>query len=293
MQTSSTTFDITTRAMLVDVSISALNVIKSDTAANKKLAQDQGNDPKRSKVQKELIAKERIKAVYDVRQAIRSEHYSRTLPWANDGARIMSNQGYFAYAEFMREAESRYAAVVEEFLSAWAEYVEEAKVFLGKLFNQADYPSVEKLRGKFGFKWDVYPVPVGNDFRVELSTEASEAIRERIESTYRASMQAGQQEVYDRIQSVCGAMVQSLREYDQTNKGKHPFRDSLVLNVSDLIAVLPSINFTGSPLIASITEELQKLTVAPADVLRQDPILRENIASEADAILSQLSAFIA
>jgi hypothetical protein len=42
---------------------------------------------------------------------------------------------------------------------------------LNGLFREEDYPTVEKLRKKFGVKLEVLPIPSGADFRVQMSAE--------------------------------------------------------------------------------------------------------------------------
>src|SRR5260370_38589916 len=71
----------------------------------------------------------------------------------------------------MREFEASFEQAVESFLRVYPQYIEQVRPELNGLFREEDYPSVEKLRTKFGVKLEVLPIPSGTDYRVELSAE--------------------------------------------------------------------------------------------------------------------------
>ena len=293
LQPSTGITDIAGRAMLVGLTIRQFNptitdkTITADVNARLNVAGDQG------KYQKALIVKSRMKALSAYAGEVRTEHYRRTLPWAEDGARILTSAGYFEYAEWMRTAEAKWAGLVREFLNEWDTLVDEARVKLGSAFNPSDYPTFDQLKGKFDFRWSVRPVPVADDFRVALGASEVAAIRSDIKASLDATVQDAMRDVWGRMRDVVGKMAERLRAYDPNNPREAPFRDSLVGNISELLDVLPSLNLTGDSAVSSFTAQMRELTQHDAQKLRDDMFIREDTAKRAEQIYTAMSAFIA
>jgi hypothetical protein len=102
---------------------------------------------------------------------IRQHFYKITLPWSDEGFRLLPANFYFDLMARMREFEAGFEQGVESFLGVYPQYIEQVKPELNGLFREEDYPAVEKLRKKFGVKLEVLPIPSGADFRVQMSAE--------------------------------------------------------------------------------------------------------------------------
>jgi hypothetical protein len=102
---------------------------------------------------------------------IRQHFYKITLPWSDEGLPAAARTFYFDWTTQMREFEAIFERRVEDFLALYPSYIEQVRPELNGLFREEDYPSVEKLRTKFGVKLEVLPIPSGEDFRVTMSAE--------------------------------------------------------------------------------------------------------------------------
>ena len=165
------------------------------------------------------------------------------------------------------------------------------------MFKAADYPEAADLRNKFAMDCKVLPVPTSDDFRVDISDAQAQRIRAEIEEQVGEATRAAVRNIFERIAELAERMVDRLGAYKPaTKKGERSegvFRDSLVENVRDMIAVLPALDITGDPRITSLTERLKVLAEHDASVLREDEGKRRDVAHEAQAILDQIGDFLA
>jgi len=128
----------------------------------------------------ERTAIERIKKL--VGEA-RTYHYKMTLPWLDSGARVLSSAAYFDYMQVMQEFKQRFKEVVNDFVYDYPFEREEAKIRLGTLFNEDDYPPLDRVADRFGFLLDILPIPMGADFRCDIGNDEADKIRAEIEKS--------------------------------------------------------------------------------------------------------------
>ena len=91
-------------------------------------------------------------------------------------------------------------------------------------------------------------------------------------------------------------MATRLRLFRRTSGGKvqHPFRDSLVENVREIVRLAPALNLMDDPRIAELCADIERtLAVHDPDQLRSSAALRESVAEEADAILRRMQGSFA
>jgi hypothetical protein len=171
-----------------------------------------------------------------------------TLPWDDNGYRVLPAAAYMDHTEKTRELSNRFTPPVEASGRQFGQFVQEAKVRLGGLFRSADYPAPEELCSKFSFETKVMPLPDAGDFRVTLGDEEKERIKRQITAAVEASLQVASRELWQRLYEVVSHLAERLQAYKVTEKGvEHPFRDSLVTNLVKLVDVLPKLNVTGGP----------------------------------------------
>ena len=285
--------NIADRAMLVGLRISSFNPTKTDKKISAEVASAHNADASMGRYAKSVIAKEAVEALRKLAGEIRSEHARRTLPWSEDGSRILTSVGYDEYAKFMRAANDRWDAEVQRFIASWDDYVADARVKLNGMFNASDYPTRSELPDKFSFRWTVRPIPTADDFRVSLGADEIACVKFQIAADEKAACDNAMRDVYDRIKATVGTMAERLKAYDPNTPSAHPFRDSLVTNISDLLDVLPALNLVNDPAIVTFTNEMRELVKSDAQTLRDNAWIRNDVATRADAILQQMNQFVA
>ena len=284
--------DIASRAMLVSLNISQFSAMKTDKKITAEVAVAHGADVNMGRYAKSVIEKKSLDKLRRLAGEIRSEHYRRTLPWSEDGARILTSSGYQEYTAFMRKSSDAWDSEVSEFLDGWQSFVSDARVKLNGMFNPADYPPIEKVAAKFRFRTSVKPVPVADDFRVALGANEVSSIRAELESSMADTVELAMQAVWTQMRDVVAKMAERLKAYNPAKPGDAPFRETLVTNITELLEVLPSLNLTNDANVARFTDSIRDLVQFDAQALRDNQWKRDDTAKRADAILADMSAFI-
>jgi hypothetical protein len=285
------------RAMLSHVKISAWTARRIDRKATDEVNENNGAANDAGRYNKLLIDKSALAPVSFAANHARTFHYSRTLPWQDEGARLLPAAAFVDYTAQLRAMKGTFEKAVAEFLAAYPAAIDATQKRLGGLFRQEEYPSADDIARRFAFDIVVNPVPVGADFRVDLGNGQAEIIRQEIEARAQSQLQEAMRDVYRRIAENCTRMVDRLNAYQPGSDGERAqgvFRDSLVENVRDLASILPSLNITADPHLAAIAARVQKeLTRHDADELRESETARETVAKSAAAILADVSDFLA
>lgn len=284
---------INQKAMLAGVKISMWSARKLDRKVTDETNRAHNAQADAGRYNKALISKGALAEIVTIQGKARAEHYARTLPWADNGNRILSSAGYAEFSAVMRKLGDEFNAAVDKFVANYSAFVDDARVRLNGMFDETDYPAADEIRARFSFKKQIWPMPDAADFRVDISQGEADRIRAEIASEFDSAMQMAQRDVFIRIADAVGAMADKLKGY-QPGQSTGVFRDSLVGNVRELVALLPSLNVSGNATLDKITERMAKeLCRFDADALREDATVRRETADAASAILAEIGDFIA
>jgi hypothetical protein len=279
---------ITERAMLAAVHISIWTAIKHDRKVSREVAEQHGAYAGAGRYNKQLLREaERLESLRSLSGQIRQYFYKITLPWSDEGYRLLPAHFYFELTTKMREFEQAFAQQVEEFLAVYPSYIEQVRPELNGLFREEDYPSTDKLRNKFGVKLEVLPIPSGNDFRVTLSEEEQARVAREIDENVRQSLQKGTEDLWTRLKGVVTHMVERLNEPESR------FHASLVTNIGELVDLLPRLNVNQDEELNRFADEIRnRLCGFTARDLKKNEILRVATANDAAQILTEMDAVL-
>lgn len=284
---------VSDRAVLVNLSISQWSAAKSDKKVNREVAQAHGSEEQMGNYRKQLVAKDAVKKYSQLASDIRQEFYRITLPWGDNGDRILTSKAYFDFSAKFRKRQAELESAWDDFCYLYPQLVEDARKLLNGLHNSADYPAVSEIRGKFSIKLDVKPVPQAEDFRVQLGEEEVSRLKAQITADSAASVERAMRDVWSRMRDVIAKISERCKLYDQQNPQAHPFHASTVENITDLLEIIPALNLTGDPQVEEFAQEMRQLTRYTPEQLKHTEYAREDIASRADEILNKMAAFIA
>lgn len=273
-------------AMIVRLSVSQWTARKFDKGVTKQVASEYAVSDAVGRYNKVLIAKEALQSITQSVSQMRSFHYENTLPWDDGGGRILPSKNFLDYSKKMRELKERYENAVREFVANYDEYRENARQALGRMFDPADYPTKSEIERKFGCGTDIEPVPFSGDFRVKLQSDDADRIKEELDARVKERVAEATRDLYVRLNDVVGKFAEKLSDKDAI------FRDSLVENVVELVALLPKLNVSNDPGLDALTKETKKKLLAfEPDTLRKDEAVREKAAKDAKAILDKMSGY--
>lgn len=290
--------NLSDRAVLANLKVSRWGRYRRDENATDQVHKNNDVSVHAGNYNKRLLSVSATKGIESVISAARDYHRFNTLPWLDDGVRMLPASKYMDYAARLREFQDEFDKEVRDFVKSYPKHIESARKELGKLFNIADYPAVNVITGMYRLQTIILPFPDKDDFRVDKSQVDLNAVQADMEERMKQVWSDAMKDVAGRIAEVVGRMSERLKAYKPAEgkkaKAEGTFRDSLVENVRDLVAVLPSLNMAGDKKLAKLTDRMNKeLCKLDADDLRTDDVARAKVAKSADDILTAISDFIA
>jgi hypothetical protein len=284
------------KAVLAAVNVSMWTARRYDASVTEETNRRNHATPDAGRYNKLLVDKIDIKELNQIRTAARQRHYMLTQPWLDDGSRLLPAALYMSYVDEMRKLKVEYDAAADTFAKNYAGIIKRAKSRLNGMFNEDDYPSPNSIRNHFGFDIKVMPCPDAKDFRVDIAQEHLSMVQQDVEERMRGALDSAMQDVKERITKLVGHMAERLKAYkpgDEDNRAEGLFRDSLVENVRELVALLPAFNLTGDAKLTALTKRIEsELCLNDADTLRENDSVRGAVAKAADKILTDVAAFM-
>ena len=274
------------KAMLVKLSVRAWTARKYDKAVSKKVEKTY-SAKNAGRYNKILIAKEAPQEVTKHMCRARGYHYEQTLPWHDDGYRLLPAENYMAYTAGLRDLQIEFDKAVDAFVQAYPDLVEDAKERLNGMFNPADYPAPAEIKTRFGCEAFVMPLPEASDFRVSLQAGDVETIRADIEKRVRRQVADSMGDLWKRLYEVVEKASEKLSD------PKAIFRDSLVQNMIDICKLLPNLNVTKDKELEAMRQAVEtKLCGYTPGELRIDKKTRKAAAKRAADIMDAMSAYM-
>ena len=272
------------RAMLAAVHISIWTAVKHDRGVSRDVAERNGAHQSAGRYNKQLLrGADKLDQLRTLAGQVRQYFYKITLPWTDEGYRLLPGNLYFDLTARMREFEAQFEQGVDAFLQVYPQYIEQVRPELNGLFREEDYPSVDKLRSKFGIKLEVLPIPSGADFRVQLSAEEQARVSREIDANVRESLTRGTEDLWKRLREVVAHMV------DRLNEPESRFHGSLVSNIADLVEILPKLNVSGDADLNRFAEQIkERLCNYSAHDLKKNELLRAATANDASSIVAEM-----
>lgn len=267
-----------TQAMIANLNIRQWTARKFDKSVSAEVDATHGAQ-EGGRYNKLLIDKTALDPLTKHAGRIRDYHYMMTLPWGDNGDRLLPAKVYMDYTAAMRQFKGDNEALARVFVSDYPQLISAARQRLGTMYDAHDYPPTDDISDRFGVSISFLPVPDSEDFRVDVGNEAMEEIKASINATV-AERQAGAiKECWLRLQIV----VEKL--HLMMLKDRPIFRDSIVTNVTDLALMLPKLNISGSKALNDIcTHVMCDLHESPGR-LRKSHQARERVAEEAAYVL--------
>lgn len=268
------------KAMLVRVKISRW----SGTARDK----DETNTYKATKgagsVNKHLLkGSTRFKYVREALSQLYDYHTSTTVPWLDDGMRLLPQSMYFEYTAKMRELQRCAEHAIDDLVHNWEAEVRadmEARPDGG---SRDDYPT--DISGKFGVSLKFLPVPSEYDWRVKISDEDKQSLNNAI-----AEAQSDVA-VYliKRIMEPVRRLANRCREFEG-EQGQR-WKNSVVTSVKEVCDMVSKINLSDSAEVDKLAQEISEIVEPHVHdgSLKDNSKQREEVADKLDLVIDKMS----
>lgn len=279
--------------LIVTLNISCWEARKQDKKVSKEVAQTHAVSSAVGRYHKDLLpGADEHKAILKIRNAWRVWHADSTLPWGDNGARVIRSAAFLDYTTGYRGFKDLFDAACENFYVIYPKLVAEAEFKLNTLFDQQEYPSVQHIKDKFNASMTTYPLPNTDDFRIiegispedadDLRTQALDSLNEQVTSAIK--------ELWGRLHTVVSNMSERLKMGEDGKPLK--FHDTLVENMRELLDRVPQLNLTSDPEIKRYSSEMQALLVHGAETLRNDITARSQVSVKASELAKRMACFV-
>ena len=279
---------ISTKAMVLNLQIGIWQGYRLDKEASAKVTKDAGADSDAARVNKHLVPKEALAPVVTASNAVRTHFYAKTLPWKDNGDRLLTRAMYMDFIQEHGELMGKFEEAVDDFLTKdYPKAREQAEFRMGNLFKPDDYPSAAALRQRFYINLDIDAVTEAGDFRVTLDAEHADDVRAQMERSMHERIGRAMKDIYVRLGEVVGHFAKTMADE------KKVFRDSAVSNIEKLVDLIPGLNVLDDPDLNALGVEIrQKLMGIDPKDLRKNPEVRSQAAKDAEAIMERMAGFM-
>ena len=278
---------ITARALLVEHNISVWTANKLDKNATDVVITQNCATDKAAQVRKNLMAgSSQRKEIADFAAGCRLWHNTKTLPWANSGARMLPTSMFMEYKQELNDRKAKFDSMVSQFLIDYPQLVQISQNFLGSLFNANDYPHVEEVAEKFAYRYTFSPVPDSGHFALDVASEELNELREQYEADFTTRVNDAMKDAWGRLHKTLMGMSEKLT--DAPDEKKRRFHDTFITNAQDLCGLLSHLNVNNDPDLESARRQLEvALMATDVDVIKDSEYARGELKAKVDSVLGQ------
>lgn len=268
------------KVMIVNLTISQWGARKYDRAATKEV-EDAHQAKEAGRFNKVLMTSDTLNKISKAGSKIRLYHYENTLPWGDNGDRILPTEKYFEYITQIGTMKMEFSMLCDQFIAEYEMEKSASMSRLNSLYKESDYPQPHTIRAKFDILIGFMPIAEGNDLRVNMSDEIVNAIKSQITRELESRISNATEDMLERLREAVKHMATTLVDKDKV------FRDTLVYNIQGLVENLPCMNFNNDQRVVDAVSFCAGLIVDP-DTLRTNRRFRLEIAAKAQQILETI-----
>ena len=279
---------ISASAVLVELNISVWPASKVDRETTEQVNTNAGAVQGATQTKKNLFAGTSLrKDIEKLAARVRQYHNQHTLPWADKGERLLPTKLFMEYKQAMNAYEQQFEQMCDTFFAEYPRLVAEAQTNLGRLYNPDDYPDIEDVKLKFGFRRTVKPVPEAGDFRLDVPAEDMRELVCLFETQQQEKLAEAVREPWERLHAELTAISKKLTDAEGDDAKKR-YHDTLLSNPLELCGLLTKLNVTNDPKLEEARRQVE-LTMLGATMegIKEDKHYRAEVKSKVDDILKK------
>lgn len=278
---------ISSSAVLVKLSISTWGASMVDkTQTDRVLAQTNASG-NAGRFNKNLMAgTQKVKDLSDFAAMCRTENNRLTLPWEDRGNRLLPTSMFLDYKSKFNTLYAQFQQMRGEIAYNYDALRQTARNYLGAMYNEADYPSVDEVMSKYDWNMTFSPVPDAGHFLIDIPSSELEEVKQSLHRENDVRLQEATRSAWDRLHKMLEGMADKLKEApDGKTKRWH---DTFVTNASELCSLLAHLNVSKDPKLEQARQMLQQsINGVNVDMLKVSPTAREQLKSNVDSILDK------
>ena len=279
-------------AVLVRLSISIFSNTRQDRGITDEVRERRQLGEGAGKWIKYKLPDECLEPLRKLAGVVRRRHYDLTCPW-EESYRLLSTVAKSQYDEAIDNFRCEFNKLVDEFVTCYELWVDQARVMHGATFDAADYPAKSEIAAYFKVEAEFSPTPRAEHFITRLAGDAmklqqadySQRVAEmqrQLDIRVARRVEEAVSDTWNRLLTPVSALIEKLAE------PKPCFRDTLVTNITEVLDLIPMLNITGDERLRAATAAIRaRLGSLDADALRSNKVLRNETAQHAASLIAQ------
>lgn len=225
-----------------------------------------------------------LRAATGAYQAVYEYVVDNTLPWMDDGLRVLPNANYFDFVAGLNRLKAEADARVRKLAEVWpVATAEDRKVLLG-MWDPNDYPTVGDMESRWSITVRFAPIAVSDDFRIDMDDTARQALDDAVNQVEEDAAAY----LLRRLMEPVAAMVTKL-SVPIGDEGS-VFRDTLVSNVRDVCKRARGLNINDDERVNEVIDDIEHvLAHVDAQSLRESSTVRETTASRMKDVQTKIN----
>lgn len=213
---------------------------------------------------------------------------SMTLPYPQEGIRLMKQSDVAAFEDKMREFKEQLAAAAANLQLEYESIKEAAREKLGDLFNPGDYPPT--LEGVFDVKWEYPPVEPPN-YLMTFNPELYHQEQSRVQQRFETAVMLAEDAFAEQLQEMISHLIERLT--DEPDGTKKTFKASAIENFQEFYQNFQRMNVRSNAQLEGLIRQANEL-VSGIDVkdLRKNTGLRQNLTTQMSSVKTALDSLI-
>jgi hypothetical protein len=211
-----------------------------------------------------------------------------TLPYPQDGVRLIKQADVIAFEDKMREFRERLAAAAANLQLEYETIKNASREKLGELYNPSDYPAT--LEGVFDVRWEYPPVEPPN-YLMTFNPELYEQEQQRIQQRFESAVVMAENAFAEQLQEMVEHLIERLT--DDPGGDKKVFRNAAVENFKDFYENFRRMNVRSNAQLEGLIQQANDL-VSGVDVkeLRANKNLRQDLSQQMSQVKTALDNLI-
>ena len=282
------TVSIASSAVQIDLNISVWTARKLDRKVSEEIDGTKKTNTRAGNYNKHLLAgTKQLKDIQSLTGEIRNWHLRQTLPWSDNGTRLLPMKNFFKYKEQLTEYQHQFDTQVKQLVDDYPQLISLSAYNLGELFDRDDYPPTEEIESKFNLGYTIIPVPEAGDFRVDIGNDIRQELETQYEDAYQQKVETAMSSAWSRLHTTLENMVTKLADprWNEEDVKNPQVYDSFIGHGMELTSLLTSLNITDDHDLEQARIGLeQALAGVQPDMIKNQPYVREKLLKDVQSI---------
>lgn len=301
---------IASSAVIGSINISVYTGRKKDKGTEQEVQESKGARSRRAaSVHKNLFAEcAQLDAIIAHAAKARLWFNSVTLPWNDNGQRLIPTSAYFEISNDAQKYRAEFDKLVRAFVTAYSTEISKQAFALGAFFDRTEYLDVKDIASKFAFTITIQPVPLAGDFRVDVNNDLIAELQSQYEEDTKRCINEAMSDAWNRVRESVEHIrdrMTAVMEYtpgvteekDETTgeliitKTRRPkLHESMIDKGLELCAVLSHLNVLNDPKLEEIRKDLER-SLVHVDIksLKESPEMQSSVKTKMDEILAKMN----